>query len=48
MNKLFNKNFWLGFVSGIVFFILLIMLLVLYIGCNPITDCESCANGLTP
>ena len=51
MKKLFNKNFWFGFMSGFMFLFLIILALLFisyWLGNHPVTDCDSCLNGTTP
>ena len=46
--KIFNKSFWIGFVCGGLFIILVIIGLGAYCGSHPATDCVSCIDGTTP
>jgi hypothetical protein len=46
--KIFNKSFWIGFLCGGLFIILVIIGLGSYCGSHPATDCDSCVNGTTP
>ena len=48
MKNIFNKNFWIGFISGFMFFFLILMIFAYWCGNHPMTDCESCLNGTTP
>lgn len=48
MGHLFNKKFWLVFVSGILFVILSFTALGCWVDSHPVTDCDSCINGTTP
>ena len=47
MEQLFNKKYRLGFVSGILFVILSFTALGCLMGSHPVTDCDSCVNGIT-
>lgn len=48
MLQLFNKKYWLGFVSGILFMILSFVALCCWVDSHPATDCDSCIHGTTP
>lgn len=41
------KSFYFGCMTGIIVFIILFVLLCLWAGTHPATDCDSCLNGTT-
>lgn len=48
VKEIFNKSFWIGFMCGVLFIILVIIELGAYCGSHPVTDCDACVNGTTP
>ena len=48
MKKIFNKNFWAGFIAGILFTLLYLFALGYWMESHPVGDCDSCMKGTTP
>lgn len=46
--KLYNRNFWIGFIAGIAFTILMFLALGYWMETHPVENCDTCINGTTP